>query len=408
MMKNKNNIPENLPDYFFELNDLSKELAVCHEMASKMHAKHLRHKDGYSLPYMAHINTAYTLLKESGVTDETALGACLLHDVIEDYTQEVEKTDEDGNVTVHKERILDDLKLKNLLEYQLLNAGTEHNYARIFSEEVVNAVMEVTDEGKFETKNAKRYEQTSEIRHSSNTAKLIKTADQAASMLEDIVCVSKKMTDKDVRDFSYKARDAIEAANEPRPINDKLYGVARVIWRYNQHTYNIPKDNMIDDTTNTRESLREGFSLDEAFRLATFYERPQKNITQLEQTISYAKDTDVGENIRKIYFNDQGKVGAYCIRNDGSERKQAGNSLHEHIEWDHLEGNSVLTNELMRIVRTGVTQKFGDARYVTMHILPPMDAEEFKAVTERYAPLDKRMEEEWKSRPQPNAMRERL
>ena len=378
-MENKNNnIPDSLPDYYRKPTDLSPMLEVCHNIAEKMHKEQVRDKTGeLRLPYITHLNITHHILEMAGIEDPAVLGAALLHDAMEDTKDEHTgersfKTKESFEAYISRQLRANDIK----------NANT-------FASHLATLVDELTNPIEYENTGDKRNEQVLKMRDISDEARIIKTAEQTASLIDDVIYPSSR-PDIKLRHYALKVRDIVAAANEGTPPNPKLYGMARAVFR-EHHT-------MLSTPLETRGAPNADFTVEDMFEKGESYQSPPAT-KEPAHKIGYLDSGREGYRIGEIHFNDVGHVIGLKMRDDIVATPNALNMLRSAIEEHHHDSSeSREDNNRLQMVSTKSHEICGemkDARYVQLDIIPPMQQVEFKTLVDLHAPLDRSMEMLW-------------
>jgi hypothetical protein len=160
-------------------------------------------------PYDMHLRLVHQLLRESGVTDKKILAASFLHDVMEDcHDERGQKYTKDTLAAAYGKAI---------------GADTSEE-TRAFVHDVVDLVERVTNDDKKLALN-KRHYQVEKMRVSEDDAKLLKSADQTASLIEDVMARS-SAGDAKIHAFVMKAREVVAACDTDAPQSKILHAIA--------------------------------------------------------------------------------------------------------------------------------------------------------------------------------------
>ena len=242
-------LPSLLQSIYHKPSDLSPLLEACYEVAEYGHRGIARTKKTGDIPYITHPTIVYKLLRLVGIDDEITLAACFLHDVMEDCP-EFKKPE------ALRARLVKGLKQANLPDTEKL----AHLIVEL-CEELTNA------ERMAEGKRGWQWEHGQRL---SPRAKAVKIADQAASLVDDIVLPSDRSYEQ-MRKFNMKALECAKACAGENELLDHLF---KVIFRDAMTV-------MDGEQTGKAQSIRENFSLEEALRAAEQYP-PTRGCTSSE------------------------------------------------------------------------------------------------------------------------------
>ncbi|MDX1974815.1 MAG: FAD-dependent oxidoreductase [Rickettsiales bacterium] len=239
---------QSLPSIYEKPTDMSPLLEVCYGIAEEAHRGMTRgKKDGRSVPYITHPTIVYNILKAIGVEDEITLAASFLHDVQEDCEPY-------NTVPGSLEKTLK----QRLTQREIPDAAQKASLITRMCDELTNA--EYMHEGK-------RSWQWEHGQTLPPPVKLIKIADQAASMIDDIMMPSERSYEK-LRSFNMKALECAKACGGGDPLLDNLF---KVIFTDAMWVLDNEKPDATPDELAQAQRAREHFSLEEAVERARNY-----------------------------------------------------------------------------------------------------------------------------------------
>lgn len=236
-------------------------------------------------PYDVHLHLVHRLLKEAGVTDPALLCAAFMHDMIEDckdaqgqkYTQE---------------------SLKEEFATRLVDNGAVFENDSI--DKTLALVKEVTNPPKVDMHLGKRLHQTS--KQLSSEAKLLKIADQCASLIEDVMIKSQK--EDSLLEFTSKARDVVVACQENNPANNFLRAVENDYFGHAMALLRLKKNfPALDGASLQREELKIRDSIDLGEVCAKAHAKSRENNQWLYQFPIYPED----EQLRAVELDEHEK-----------------------------------------------------------------------------------------------------
>lgn len=215
-------------------------------------------------PYDVHLHLVHSLLKKAGVTDQATLCAAFMHDMIEDC-----KDKAGDNYTP--------ATLKNeFVEYIQQHTSNTHNITATVNT-TIGYVQEVTNPPKENMPFGKRIHQSQKMRHASPDAKLLKIADQTASLIEDVMIKSEREIDpvkkekNTLKKFTVKARDVVVACQEDSEKNNFLRAVEDEYYRYAMSLIKFERDfaNFTPaEHQKEEQAIRNSIQLEEVFTRA--------------------------------------------------------------------------------------------------------------------------------------------
>lgn len=225
---------------------LTPLLEVCYEVAEYAHRGVPRTKKTGDIAYITHPTIVYKLLRLVGIDDEITLAACFLHDVMEDCP-EFKKPE------ALRARLAKGFKQANLPD------------ADKFAYLIVELCEELTNaEHMAEGKRGWQWEHGQRL---SPRAKLVKIADQAASLVDDILLPSDRSYEQ-MRKFNMKALECAKACAGENELLDHLF---KVLFRDAMTVMDGEQTGAPPDKAADAERIRENFSLEEALRAAEQY-----------------------------------------------------------------------------------------------------------------------------------------
>lgn len=325
--------------------DLTPLLRVCYDVAEEAHGDMVRHKKGGDIPYITHPTIAYKVLQAIGVTDQITLAASFLHDVMEDC--EGYKTPE---------------ALRAKLEDALYAAGIpdESKVSYLVTElcdELTNA--EQMNEGK----RGWQYEHGQRL---SPRAKLVKVADQAASLIDDILLPSDRSYEQ-LRKFNMKALECAKACSGANELLDKLFKVvftdAMVVLDEGKKGDGYSKEMV--------QSIRDGFSLDYALAMARLYPDVGDNDLPPVRWKRHHNSCAIEKGIVQVGFDDDKKVCRFSmlVDPDRGEESPCNEAIVNLIQRLEAQSKTRVTYQPTGLVNGRVARSF--------KVKPSLTPEEF-------------------------------
>lgn len=194
---------------------------ACEAFAKDAHKGQLRGKE-VAVPYINHCYLVHRLLKGIGITDPIILSVALLHDVLEEHRElkkipDIEKRAREFQTLLHA--------FFSQKQYST-RISKAHGDIGALSRDIAERVKKLTNpeimpEGK-------RIYQADKIRFYSSEGKLVKSADQLATVIEDIFLPPKHGMNKAMK-FAAKAwANAKICALEERPQHQWLFNAVKV------------------------------------------------------------------------------------------------------------------------------------------------------------------------------------
>ncbi len=173
----------------------SPEIRAAFALAERAHAGQKRYKIDPEIEYICHPIMVYDLLRHMGVTDTTLLASCFLHDareMCEPYQSQP-------------------LSLQPALQAEIKQQGMGPMQAREAASDVAALVEQVTNHGA--RRESKAQMQMARARSMSHRAKILKIADQTASLIchQMMADDPKQFREGKAQDFATKAYSLVQA-----------------------------------------------------------------------------------------------------------------------------------------------------------------------------------------------------
>ena len=201
---------------------------------------------GVKIPSITHSIMAMKLLERLGIDDPLTLALALLHDVLEDDARYR------GEASV---------KMRDELQNELKRQGIGAEHATAIAAELYGYCTELCNPK--DMAEGKRVYQVENIAKAGDRARLVKIADQTASILEDIWFRHERHNPVRVRGFAYKALDVVtRAARHPASgeKEDSYQRQAAALFRVTfDHLLSVLRAN-----PDQEQGLRHQFTLDNA------------------------------------------------------------------------------------------------------------------------------------------------
>lgn len=249
-----------IDDFLAMPEGMSPEEVAAYKLAVKGHAGKMRHKvmdtgDVQPYPYEVHLNLVHHLLQEAGVSDKRVMAAAYMHDMIEDCSNKHGKR-------YNYNRLKSDYAVA--LKAELVAEGSGKPIDATFVAQTVGFVREVSNPEFMP--GGKRTFQTDKMRSASAEAKWLKIADQAASIIEDVM-IQSALPDEKLRVFMEKARDVVVACEEDNVPNKNLRAMEDEPYRYAMSLLDAPL-RFGADAEAYKKDIRAGFDLDKVIARA--------------------------------------------------------------------------------------------------------------------------------------------
>ncbi len=211
--------------------------------------------------YSVHLNMVHYLLRSAGIKDDVMLAAAFSHDMMEDCR------DDNGHL-FRPDTLAAALKVKFLAISRINPCFHDEALPNEKIEKTVELVAHVTNPKLMPE--GKRFFQVNKMRKSGEKEKQLKIADQAASIIEDVM-VSSALDNKKLKVFLAKARDVVVACEDGVLPNKILRAVEDTAFRFSTQLLNISENYQVEgDEIETKKlhlrtahELRLGFHLDE-------------------------------------------------------------------------------------------------------------------------------------------------
>lgn len=230
-----------------EPTNLSPLLDACYQVAKQAHAGTVRTKKAGDVDYITHPVIVCRILQAVGIEDELALGAAFLHDVIEDC-----KDLDDA------EKLQAELT-KQFTARNIVDADKKAHIISIICDELSND--ELMLEGK-------RAWQAAHGHKLSYRAKLVKVADQAASLADDVMLASDRSYEQ-IHSFTMKARECAKSCWE---VDDLLKKTFKVIFSDAMSVLEAEQPEASQETVQKAQAIRDNFSLKSVVERAYVYQ----------------------------------------------------------------------------------------------------------------------------------------
>lgn len=309
---------------------LSIEEEAAYRLAVRAHGTQSRTKimsledeqEKIHYPYAVHLNMVHYLLKQAGVTDKKVLSAAFMHDMMEDcYDANNQKYNKNSLISAYEAS----------LQQTKQELGEELSSDHQFAKKVVALVDESTNPELMPL--GKRAYQVNKMRKASADVKLVKIADQVASLVEDVLVKSALPNDK-LRKFVVKAHDVVAACKDDSLPNKILQAMEDEPYKLALSLVEI-RERHGKNHGDAEQSIRAGFDLDEVIA------RAKENIAALpSRSRRFVASLEV----------DEGKAHVALM-----------------IENDHIHGVRISTSKTMRPIVQKQVNDLVDALEVSGH-----------------------------------------
>ena len=276
--------------------DLSKISQVCYDFAKEMHAEDVRLKKGSvkeqprEIAYITHPAMVYRILQAVGVTDEVALGAAFLHDVMEDCDP---YNGENGP------KLFEQHLAKRLQIAQVKDPAGIARLVTKFCGSLTNAK---------EMGQNKRTWQFEHVVRLSPLEKVVKLADQIASMIDDILLEPTRPYAQILK-FNMKAREVGRACYGD---NLLLNNLLRVVFADALSVMDGRRPDAKEAAQSQALAIEQSFDLDSALVRAKNY-RDKRGDAPRTAYYTHPDYRDANKGLLRMELNPQGEVAQFRV-----------------------------------------------------------------------------------------------